>query len=571
MTDQGNAWYTKMDATMTAAEIDAMIAPFDVWDRYDYDLDGDFDEPDGYIDHFQSVHAGEGEETGGGAQGTDAIWSHRSYANAGPQGAAGPTVDGVVVPFGGDRGSAAVPTGSVTTPSSPRTAAWVCSPTSSPTTSTSPISTTRAATPAAPRTTAWWTVMSQGSYGSVNGEDLGSAPTHFGAWEKFQLGFLKNFAVAGASGSGTYHLGPAEYNTKKAQAMFIVLPELVLPLELGAPCEGCGTSYFYSGSGDGLNNTMSRTVAAGGALTAKVRYDIEPDFDYAFLEASTTGGTTWLPITTNLSEFAATDASGLNSSGTGWSGDSGGLWIDLTGTLPAGTNAVRFRYNTDAGLALPGFQVDNIAIGGTLVGTAESDEGWMFNGFRITTGSETQSFFNAYVLENRQYIGYDMALKLGPYNFGFPADPNLVEHFPYQDGLLISYWNSAYTDNNVGDHPGEGLILPVDSHPRIETWTDGTQMRPRLQSYDSTFTTTKTDSITVHDPVSGVAKTIASKPGVSVFDDSRSYWTLDHPSDAPANGRYQSEWSSVKVPNAGVVVKVKSISSTGGLVLDLNK
>src|SRR5690606_32416697 len=41
---------------------------------------GDFNEPDGYIDHFQAVHAGEGEEAGGGAQGGDAIWSHRWYA-----------------------------------------------------------------------------------------------------------------------------------------------------------------------------------------------------------------------------------------------------------------------------------------------------------------------------------------------------------------------------------------------------------------------------------------------------------------------------------------------------------
>ena len=42
-----------------------------MWDRYDYDGDGNFNEPDGYIDHFQSVHAGEGEETGGGAQGDE--------------------------------------------------------------------------------------------------------------------------------------------------------------------------------------------------------------------------------------------------------------------------------------------------------------------------------------------------------------------------------------------------------------------------------------------------------------------------------------------------------------------
>ena len=41
------------------------------------DGDGNFDEPDGYIDTFQSVHAGEGEEAGAPV---DAIWSHSWYA-----------------------------------------------------------------------------------------------------------------------------------------------------------------------------------------------------------------------------------------------------------------------------------------------------------------------------------------------------------------------------------------------------------------------------------------------------------------------------------------------------------
>ncbi len=76
-----DAWYNaQIAAGKTDAEINAYLAQFDVWDRYDMDGDGNFNEPDGYIDHFQSVHAGEGEETGGGAQGTDAIWSHRWYA-----------------------------------------------------------------------------------------------------------------------------------------------------------------------------------------------------------------------------------------------------------------------------------------------------------------------------------------------------------------------------------------------------------------------------------------------------------------------------------------------------------
>ena len=84
------------------------------------------------------------------------------------------------------------------------------------------------ATQGGENSTAWWTIMSQGSYGTVNGQDLGSAPTHFSAWEKFQLGFLNGYSVATNESSGTYHLGPAEFNTKKPQAMFVVLPDKVV-------------------------------------------------------------------------------------------------------------------------------------------------------------------------------------------------------------------------------------------------------------------------------------------------------------------------------------------------------
>ena len=89
--DSGNAWWdSQVAAGKTPAEIDAYLAQFDVWDRYDFDNDGNFDESDGYIDHFQAVHAGEGEEGGGGALGEDAIWSHRWYAFGNQFGSAGP-------------------------------------------------------------------------------------------------------------------------------------------------------------------------------------------------------------------------------------------------------------------------------------------------------------------------------------------------------------------------------------------------------------------------------------------------------------------------------------------------
>ena len=323
---------------------------------------------------------------------------------------------------------------------------------------------------------------------------------------------------------------------------------------------------------------MHRTVSGGGALTANVRYEIEADFDYAFVEASSDGGQTWTPLVTNLSAPASSDQSGFNSTGTGITGSSGGAWVSLMATVPADTNALQFRYQTDGGVAESGFQVDNIALGGTVIGNAESDEGWVFDGFRITTGSEILLKFNAYVVENRQYIGFDDSLRTGPYNFGWLHDPtkqNLVEHFSYQDGVLISYWDDSYADNSVGDHPGHGLILPIDAHPGINHWADGTMMRCRIQSYDSTFGLQATEAYTLHN--NGVATSIGGLPAVPVFDDSQSYWTDEasagagHAGDHIGIPRDEPEFCSVIVPNTGTTIRVKSMSSTGFAQIDVNK
>ena len=135
--DTAAAWYAdQVKQGKSLAEIKTYLAQFDKVDRYDFDHDGDFNEPDGYIDHFQAIHAGEGEEAGGGAQGADAIWSHRWYAWTATPTVAPPPTRTVVCR------SATPVSGSVTTPPSPRTAASACSPTSSATTSACPTSTT---------------------------------------------------------------------------------------------------------------------------------------------------------------------------------------------------------------------------------------------------------------------------------------------------------------------------------------------------------------------------------------------------------------------------------------------
>ena len=43
-----------------------------------------------------------------------------------------------------------------------------------------------------------------------------------------------------------------------------------------------------------------------------------------------------------------------------------------------------------------------------------------------------------------------------------------MDHYAYQEGLLISYWNTRWADNNTvrTGHPGEGRNLYIDAHPR---------------------------------------------------------------------------------------------------------
>jgi immune inhibitor A len=584
--DSADVWWDALVAQEgSVAAANAFLAQFDVWDRYDFDGDSNFDEPDGYIDHYQAVHAGMGEEVGGGAQGTDAIWSHRWYAWYPTSGIPGP--DGP-----GPHGLAGMKIGASNF--------WVGDYTVEPENGGVGVFAHEFAhdlnlpdeySSGGENSTAWWTLMSQGSYGTVNGVDLGSAPTHMSAWDKFQLGFLRpgEYQVVGPGQSGTFHLGPAEFNNKKTQAIFMVLPNNVVESPVAGPFSG--DWLYYSGSGANLDNNMTRPITLGAgtnSLSFQARYQIETCWDYAYVQVSNDGGATWTNLntsaSTNLNEFGQNFGNGI----TGVSGQPHVCdslqgtpeWVNVTADLTpfaSQTIQLRFRYWTDPFVNPAGIAVDDIAITGQPLDDAETDPGWTYDGF-TRTEALTQEFFNAYVLENRQYLGYDNALDQGPYNFGFPAAPDLVEHFPYQDGLLVWYWNNEWTDNDVNNHPGEGLILPVDAHPAIETWNEGTQMRPRIQSYDATFTKSATESITLHNLATGAATTIPSHAAASVFNDglrdgdgTSIYWAPGHPSDAPADGNYQAEWNSVDVPNTGTTIRVKSISNTGMMVLDINK
>jgi immune inhibitor A len=573
----------QLDSGKTMAEIQSYLKTFDVWDRYDSNGNGNFDEPDGFIDHFQIVHAGGDQAAGDPQQGTDAIWSHRWMAaicqSPTPNPATGCTGLGPGGIPGTQIGQGGTSSG-VVFPNNP-TGVWVFDYTIQPENGglgvfaheyahdlgLPDLYDTSGNTGGAENSTAFWTLMSSGANigdGSRNG--IGDAPTDLGAWERFQLGWLgcdtcaggRFYDVAQAGQRSTHRVGANDGATTQAsQALFVQLPQKRKDTVLVAP--KTGSFVYWSTMHDNATTSMTKpyTIPAGATLTADVWFDIEEHFDYAFLEVSSNGGTTWTPVGTNLSSPASEDQSGLNASGTGIDGSSGGNYVALTANLPgSGAVLVRFRYSTDPAVTGKGFVLDNIAVTGSPVdGAEDASSGWTFNGFKRTTGTETSFHFNAYVVENRAYDGYDASLRTA-YNFGFlnTSRPDWVEHYPYQQGVLISYWDESFGDNSVGDHPGGGLILPVDAHPTPEHWADGQLMRQRIQSYDSTFGGVATSKITLHKD--GVPTTIQSKPGVPVFDDTKTWWFAEDGHTPASHGRFQVGWTGVNVPKSGTQIKV---------------
>ena len=394
----------------TAAQI-AYLADFDVWDRYDHDGDGNFDEPDGYIDHYQTVHAGEGEETAAAPSAPTP-----SGATAGMPGSV-PTARTAPASTDGAACRSATPTtGSVTTPIEPEDGGvGVFAHEFAHDLNLPDLYDTSGNTGGAENSTGFWTLMSSGSNtGTGEPEDgIGGHPTHMGNWEKFQLGWL-NYEVAFAGVPSSHRLGPPPTTPSRPRACSSSCLTTSSRSTLGPPCATCGTQYFYSGSGDNLNIAMTKTGTTGTALTAKVRYTIEEDWDYAFLEASTNGGTSWTPVATNRSDTSG-DQSGINPTGTGITG---AVRSGLAGPdgHPAGGHERHPVRLSDGRRASPSRASRSTTSPSTARSSARPrprPRAGPSAAFRITTGSETQAFFNAYVLENRQYTGYDVGLRDG--------------------------------------------------------------------------------------------------------------------------------------------------------------
>ena len=559
--DTAEAWYAQQKAAgKTDAQITEYLKGFDQWDRFDSDGDGIFKESDGYIDHFQAIHAGEGEEAGAPEP---AIWSHRWAVNQN-----GFYKDGIGPKDFPKAGGIKIG----------NTDLWIRDYTTEPENGGLGVFAHEYGhdlglpdfydTRGGENGTAFWTLMSSGSWLNHGADAIGTTPNHMGPYEKLQLGWL-DYVTVEPGQSTEVKLGPSHHATTRAQAALVKLPTATGRVKAPVAQAAQGSKYFFSGTNDDKVTSVTSpefTVPDTATLNAQVNYDTEKSFDYSYVEVSVDGGP-FTPVNTNLSD--PDNPNGVNE-GQGISGKSNG-WKALTADLSsfAGQQVqLRFRQTNDANTHGFGFAVDAITVGNALVEDVEDDAtDWTFNGFYVVAdGSYPVAYEHFYLAENRQYGGYDSTLQQGPYNFGWTASkPDWVERFPYQNGMLVWYVNGFQSDNNTSQHPGAGEALPVDARGATLRWSDGVAARNRIQAFDATFGLERTDPLSLHrevvdkdGKVTSTTMTVPSQPAIPTFDDSQagSYY------DAKGN-----PGGSVQVPNTGTRIQVVNSNSRNGQML----
>lgn len=169
---------------------------------------------------------------------------------------------------------------------------------------------------------------------------------------------------------------------------FRVLPEDLTSLEINADTTlDClwqlDDGAFFSGAANGQHKLLTTAVevpADAPVLRFDIRHDLEPGYDYAYVQVSTDGGATWqsLEAEGTTTEHAPDALAPIVADLPGFTGSSGG-WrheaIDLAAF--AGQEVlVGLRFRTDPGIAGPGVWVDNVSVGNVARGDGTSFVGW---------------------------------------------------------------------------------------------------------------------------------------------------------------------------------------------------
>nr|WP_238535145.1 immune inhibitor A domain-containing protein [Fictibacillus macauensis] len=531
------------DALDAAVAKGVNLADYDKLDPYDLDGDGNTNEPDGIVDHLMVIHAGVGQEAGGGKLGDDAIWSHR-WTLGSPYKVKGTDMkaydytvepeDGAVGVFAHEFGhDLGLPDEYDTKYSGDG----------------EPVES--------------WSIMSGGSW---NGEIAGTTPTSFSPQNKeyFQKNLGGNWAnikevnFKDLNSLGTIETIDQSVTKSENPGMIKVnLPDKTVT----TITPKFGKKFYYSGKADNLHSTMTTpeidlTKATKATVDFKTLYEIETDFDYLNVKVVKADGTA--DTIDVYGDELVNEEDGSDTTN--------GEWVDKSYDLSKYKGQkvkLQFEYVTDGGKALNGFALDNLSVKVddqvVLSDDAEGTPKLTLSGAEVSNGT-AQKEHNYYV-EWRNYAGADVALKAG-------RGP------VYNTGMVLWYADSSFNDNWVADHPGEGFLGVVDSHPKaivgklngVPSVFDST----RYQIADAAFSFDKTPAWKVDNPTRGMFD-YKGQDGVTTFDDGRSY--IDY---TDYNGKLDGgviDDAGRKVPNLGLQIRVlgEAKDNSAGAVWIRNK
>lgn len=242
-----------------------------------------------------------------------------------------------------------------------------------------------------------------------------------------------------------------------------------------APIEG--NMEMASGGGHLLTDRMLElNVPVGGTLDFKTWFDIEEEWDYAFVEASTDGGATWEKLAGNITRTSdnpnrstawANALGSATTSDTVITGSSMDLdtvdgtadgWVQGTFTLPAAANVmVRFSYFTDEAVNGKGWFIDDVMVNGFSDGFEAGTGDWTTDGWTHTTGLFTNDWMAAFV--NPVYNRGKLVQEEWGYLDGTISGANEVitgvldTSRLNRDGAVLVFWNRP------GDSPFESAYL----------------------------------------------------------------------------------------------------------------
>ncbi|MBI2873228.1 MAG: immune inhibitor A [Chloroflexi bacterium] len=183
-----------------------------------------------------------------------------------------------------------------------------------------------------------------------------------------------------------------------------------LPLLPVAPYSG--QACWWGNRGDSMDSTLTRSVDLSGlqraTLSFRLWYGIERHWDYAYVEVSTDGGTTWNILAGPTSSTENPVANAFGPGYTGTSADWVNEAIDLTPY--AGRKVLlRFEYVTDDSVNGDGVCIDDISIPEAgFFDDAETGGDWAAQGFLRVGGSGVVQRYAVRVIERLKDGGFSV-------------------------------------------------------------------------------------------------------------------------------------------------------------------